>query len=274
MNDVVSGTPVIEMRNVLVSALTDPSLVLLEDVNWSVQAGEFWVVAGLQHSGKSDLLMHAAGLTVPVSGECRVFGLDTREFDETRIAERLRMGFTFVGGKLFNQLTIAENVALPLRYHRGLPEAETAKIVEELLELVGMAQYASVTPANITPARRQRAALARALALKPELLMLDNPNAGLTARHRPWLTEFLNQLWRGHPFFGGRPTTIVVTTDDLQMWQRPGHKFAAVHEGHFGVLGEWGATEFDRHQVVKDLLAGVVQTQETTMLKKEDAGVH
>ena len=274
MNDTPSGTPVIEMLDVVVTALGDASLVLLENVNWSVQAGDFWVVAGLQHSGKSDLLMHAAGLTTPLGGECRVFGLDTREFDETRIAERLRMGFTFAGGKLFNQLTIAENVALPLKYHRGLPEAEVAKIVEELLELVGIAQYAGVTPANTTPARRQRAALARALVLKPELLMLDNPNAGFTARHRPWLTDFLNQLWQGHPFFGGRPMTIVVTTDDLQMWQHPGHKFAAVHEGHFCVLGEWGANEFGRHQVVKDLLAGAVETQETTMLKKEDVDAH
>src|SRR5208283_4053689 len=104
-----------------------PSLMVLENVHWSVLPGDFWVVAGSQHAGKSDLLLHAAGLVAPADGTCHVFGSDTREFDETRIDERLRVGFTFADGKLFNQFTLAENVALPLRYHRHHPEAETAR---------------------------------------------------------------------------------------------------------------------------------------------------
>lgn len=271
MNETGSHTAVIEMRDTQVAALRNMSVTVLEHVNWSVQAGEFWVVAGLQHSGKSDLLMHAAGLTAPVGGECRVFGRDTREFDESHIADRLRVGFTFAGGKLFDQLTIAENVALPLRYHRELPETETANLVEGLLELLGVAQYASVTPGNITPAWRQRAAIARALVLQPELLLLDNPNGGLTARHREWMKDFLDQLWRGHAFFGGRPMTIAVTTDDLQMWRHPRRQFAAVHEGLFSVLGEWGGHEFARNHVVRDLTEGAIETRESNEKRREAA---
>jgi ABC-type transporter Mla maintaining outer membrane lipid asymmetry ATPase subunit MlaF len=199
--------------------------------------------------------MQAAGLMATVSGTCRVFGRDTREFDETQITERQRLGLVFADGKLFNRLTIAENVALPLRYHKEFSDEETARIVEELLELLELTPYASLMPGNVASVWRQRAALARALALKPELLLLDNPNGGLIMRHRQWLVNFLDQLWHGHEFFGRRPMTIAVTTDDLHPWENPGRRFAAAHEGNFSVLGPWGGADFVRHEAVKELLA-------------------
>ncbi len=260
MSETALAPAIIEMRGVQVTALRDASLVLLENVNWSVLAGEFWVVAGPQRSGKSDLLMHAAGLMTPAKGTCRLFGRDTTEFDETQIAERLRVGVAFTDGKLFNQLTIAENIALPLRYHKNIAEAETDQTVAALLELLELTPVAQLAPANITANWRQRAALARALALKPDLLLLDNPNGGLLARSRQWLVNFLDQLWRGHDFFGGRPMTIVATTDDLNTWQHPQRKFAALHEGTFSTLGAWGGDEFIRHRAVKDLLSEPLAT--------------
>jgi len=128
--------------------------------------------------------------------------------------------------------------------------------------LLGLAQFASVTPGNLPPAWRQRAALARALVLKPEMLLLDNPNGGLISRHRQWLVEFLDRLWQGHPFFGGRPMTIVATTDDLPMWRHPRRKFAAVHEGTFSILGGWGGDAFRSHQAINELLFGANETDE------------
>ena len=116
--------PAIEMSGVNVAAMRDASFTVVENVNWSVAAGEFWVVAGQEHSGKSDLLMLAAGLMPPAAGCCKLFGNDTSNFGEAELAERLRMGFVFQGGHLFNQLTIAENIALPLCYRKNLtPEA-------------------------------------------------------------------------------------------------------------------------------------------------------
>jgi ABC-type lipoprotein export system ATPase subunit len=106
----------------------DASLTVVEDVNWSVAPGEFWVVAGQQHSGKSDLLMHAAGLDDAGAGSCKSCSAATPTLLARRNwPERLRVGFVFAGGQLFNQLTLAENVALPLRYQKNLTAAEAAR---------------------------------------------------------------------------------------------------------------------------------------------------
>ena len=129
------------------------------------------------------------------------------------------MGFVFEGGQLFNQLTIRENVALPLQYHHDLPPAAAAQEVQALLELLELTPLADITPPNISDNWRQRAALARALILKPEVLLLDNPLGRLGGRHRHWWLRFLDQLWRGHEWCGGRPMTLVATTDDLRPWQ-------------------------------------------------------
>src|ERR1035441_10393366 len=85
MSETTFNPTIIEMRGVQVAALRDTSLTVLEDVNWSVLPGEFWVVAGPQYSGKSDLLMHAAGLMTPMGGTCRVFGCETDAFGEAQL---------------------------------------------------------------------------------------------------------------------------------------------------------------------------------------------
>jgi len=248
---------VIEMRGVNIGAAARPAA---NDVNWSVRPGEFWVVAGQQQSGKSNLLMHAAGLTPPAQGGCRVFGCATDSFDDAHLAERLRAGFVFAGGKLFNHLTVAENVALPLRYQKNLTAAAAAGEVGALLKLLELGPFADATPANLAVNWRQRAALARALVLKPELLLLDSPLAGLGVPHRRWLQAFLDRLWRGHEWLGGRPLTLAVTTDDLRPWRHPDRKFAVLDEQTFTVLGSWREVESAQIRTVKDLLAEPVET--------------
>jgi ABC-type transporter Mla maintaining outer membrane lipid asymmetry ATPase subunit MlaF len=252
--------PVIEMRGVSVGAMRDAEFTVVENVDWSVVAGEFWVVAGQDLSGKSDLLMLAAGLMSPGAGSYKLLGSDTKDFGEAELAERLRVGFIFQGGQLFNQLTIAENVALPLRYQNDLTAAEAAGEVSALLDLLELTPLADVTPANVAANWRQRAALARALILKPELLLLDNPLAGLGARHRQWWLRFLDQLSGGHELSGGRPVTIVVTADDLLPWQHARRKFALLHEKKFIALGNWNKVETANHSVVKELLAAQLET--------------
>ncbi len=256
------NTAVIEMRGVSVAAMRDIAFTVVEDVDWSVAAGEFWVVAGPQHSGKSDFLMLTAGLMPPVEGSCKLFGTETRAFGEAELTERMRVGFVFEGGQLFNHLTIRENMALPLQYHRDLPSGEAAQAVQTLLDLLELTPLADITPPNISGNWRQRAALARALILKPEVLLLDNPLGRLGGRHLHWWLRFLDQLWRGHEWHDGRPMTIVVTTDDLRPWRNANRKFALLHEKRFSPLGSWNDVESANNPVVKELLAVPVEMVE------------
>ena len=247
---------VIEMRQADIISLGDAARTIVRDVNWRVQPGEFWIVAGSQHSGKSDFLMHAAGLTMPTVGEISVFGCDTRHFGEAQLAERMRVGFVFSGGKLFSQLTLAENIALPLRYHKNLSAAEAAGAVQTFLELFELTPFANLLPASVTTNWRQRTAMARALILQPELLLLDNPLAGQVVRQHQWLLNFLDQLWRGHPAFGGRKMTIVVTADDLRWWRGPQKQFAVLAENVFTIIGSWNEVAASGEPAVKELLTG------------------
>ncbi len=246
---------VIEIHAASVTTLRDTTQTVLENVDWSVLPGEFWVVAGQPQSGKSDLLMTAAGLLLPARGSCCVFGCATNAFGEAQLAERLRVGLVFAGGQLFSQLTVAENVALPLRYRKNLSAAETARTVEVLLEMLELTPFADRTPANLAVQWRSRTALARALILKPELLLLDIPLAGLGTRARQWLLTFLDQLWRGHEWFGGQPMTLVASTDDFRPWRHTQRKFAVLDEKKFSALGAWSAVEAARSHAVKELLA-------------------
>jgi phospholipid/cholesterol/gamma-HCH transport system ATP-binding protein len=254
----------IEMRGVSGGAMRDVSFIVVADANWTVAPGEFWVIAGPQHSGKSDFLMLTAGLMAPVAGSCQLVGRDTRTFGEAELAERLRVGLVFAGGQLFHQLTLRENVALPLQYHRNLSADAAAAEVQTLLELMELTPLADITPANVSGNWLQRAALARALALQPELLLLDNPLGRLDARHRQWWLRFLDRLWRGHPWLGGRPLTLVATTDDLSRFaggQNARLKFALLHEKKFSAIGSWNDVEASSDPVVKELQA--VPAEET-----------
>lgn len=250
---------VIEMREVSVGAMRDITFVVLEDVNWLVAPGEFWTVAGQQYSGKSDFLMLTAGLMAPVTGECKLFGTDTRMFGEAKLAERLHVGLVFAGGQLFNQLTIRENVALPLQYHHDLAPAAAAQAVETLLELLELTPLADLTPTSVSDNWRLRTALARALILKPKVLLLDNPLAGLGTRHLHWWLRFLDQLSRGHDWCDGRPMTVVAATDDLRPWRNPSRKFALLRDKKFFALGSWNELESTNDPVVKELLAAPLE---------------
>ena len=191
----------------------------------------------------------------PVEGSCRLFGRDTRTFGEAELAERLRVGLVFEGGQLFNHLTLRENVALPLQYHRNLSAAAAAAEIQPLLELMELTPLADITPANVSGNWLQRAALARALVLQPELLLLDNPLGRLDVRHQQWWLRFLDRLWRGHDWLGSRPLTLVATTDDLRPWQNAQLKFGLLHDKEFSPRGSWDDLEASNDPVVKELQA-------------------
>jgi ABC-type transporter Mla maintaining outer membrane lipid asymmetry ATPase subunit MlaF len=230
---------VIAMQNVEVSSIRDISRQRLAGVNWTVTAGEFWVVGGAQHAGKTDFLMMTAGLMPPAAGSYQLFGRETRDFGEAELAERLRVGFVFDHGQLFNHLTIAENIALPLRYHRNLDEVEAEQEIQGLLELLELTPHANALPVSMTRDWLKRAALARALVLRPHLLLCDHPLSGVGFRHRQWWLRFLDQLCRGHEQLGGQSMTVVVTAEDLAPWKNETRRFALLRDKQFFPLNSW-----------------------------------
>jgi phospholipid/cholesterol/gamma-HCH transport system ATP-binding protein len=251
-----SAKAVIEMRQAAIVDSHAPETVFIDDVTWRIEASDYWAVGGLPGSGKSDLLGTAAGLQKPLRGFYEVFGRDTVELSVEELAkERLRIGLVFGNeGRLFQHLSIAENVALPLTYHQDLSPAAAAAQAAEVLELVGLTPIAHHMPSGIHRHLRPRAALARALALRPEVLLLDEPVRGLDRREVRWWLDFLCGLSQGHSFFDGQRFTLVITSNDLSIWAGHAEKFGMINGNRWTVLG--GRKELKAHSepVLRELL--------------------
>lgn len=247
--------PVVEMADVAAGTMRNPEAALVAAVNWTVAAGEFWVIAGLSGAGKSDFLMLTAGLLPPRCGSCRWFGEPPPVAEEAQLEFRLRVGLGFDGGHLFNELTLAENVALPLQYHERGSAAEIAERVERLLELTELTPWAERSPGMLSRNWQKRVGLARALALAPELLLLDMPLNGADGRHAAWWLDFLTQLAAGHEVMPDRrPVTLVVTTNDLRPWEGGPRRYAVLGNQRLTPFANWAGVAAGG-ELVKELLA-------------------
>ncbi len=228
----------LELRDAVVPMRRHAEVPALTGVNWSVPTGDFWVVGGAEGAGKSDLIFMLAGLTRPLGGSYTLLGQDmARQFGDEFLPNRMRVGMVFDDARLLSHLTIAENVALPARYHQDLHLDEATAWVGALLKATDVAEFAGHTPSLLSRQWRRRAALARALALRPEVLFLENPLRGLDSRQSVWWISFLKRLWRGHDLMSGRPMTIVVTSDEFRPWRNSGGQFATLQDGKFSVAG-------------------------------------
>jgi len=245
-------TPIIEMAGVAISSQAYPEKAVIEDINWTVRPGEFWIIAGMHGSGKSDLMATSAGLFPPLSGSYRFFDHEMPIFEDHLVSERLRLGLVFEGGQLLQNLTIRENVTLPLRYHR--PEA-TMREITDMLELTGLKHHANSLPAVVSRSWHKRAGLARALVMRPEILLVDDPLSGLDPRHAHWWVDFLRELSTGHDCMGGRPLTLLVTTEDLRPWRNFDAHFAILQDKRFTGLGGQSDLAGHAQPLVKELLA-------------------
>lgn len=153
---------------------------ILDGINLDVMTGEIMVIMGGTGSGKSTLLRHMIGSLVPDEGEVWLFGEHLDELDDEKLNEiRKRFGILFQSGALFQSMTVAENVALPLQEHTTLDQVIIDLQVKIKLELVGLREHADKYPAQISGGMKKRAGLARALSLDPSILFYDEPSAGL-----------------------------------------------------------------------------------------------
>lgn len=234
----MSPDPILDLSNLSVARPDDPTPAL-EHVQWQVHAGEWWVVAGSHGSGKSLFLQTLAGLIPPAAGEIVIFGERLSAGERRASGWHRRVGLVFEGGgRLLRSLSVAENIALPLAYHRNCPLDVALESVLPIVEALELERLADAPAGRIGRSWAQRAALARALALGPDLLLLDDPLAGMDPYHFQWWQRFLPQLVRGHPVRGGRSMTLVVTADSFPRWLAPGRQFASIQDRHWTVRGD------------------------------------
>lgn len=184
--------------------------LIQRDLNFSINRGDIFAIMGGSGCGKSTLLKHMIGLEKPAAGKILINGEDFFAANsEQQIAMRRGWGITYQRGGLFSDLTLAENVAVPLQQYTELSPAEIRDTVAYKLALVGLAGFDNYYPAAISGGMQKRAALARAIALDPELLFFDEPSAGLD----PLSSQRLDELiWQLRESMGG---TIVIVTHEL-----------------------------------------------------------
>ncbi len=227
---------------------------VVRNVTWTISENDFWVVGGFQGAGKSDLLATAACLQKPLSGTQILFGRDVRHMhEEELVRERLRIGMVYGTGRLFPQLTVAENVALPICYHRDCAAEAAGADVNHALAICGLSRLATSRSGDVSRNLHQRIGLARALALQPEALMIENPLFGVDQRQARWWLEFLAKLVKGHEMLG-RKMTIVVATDDFRPWTEVGNQFGVIKNEQWHPIGSREELKQSSDPLVREML--------------------
>src|SRR5580658_7840677 len=183
---------------------------ILHGISFEVPAGETLVILGGSGSGKSTLLRTLVGLEQPSSGEIWIQNKDFASISDDERDELLKkMGMSFQGGALFGSMTVGENVALPLQEHTNLDESTIEIMVRLKLDQVGLSGFENYMPAQLSGGMKKRAAIARALAMDPEILFFDEPSAGLDPIIAAGIDELILKLKKA---FG---MTCVVVTHEL-----------------------------------------------------------
>jgi phospholipid/cholesterol/gamma-HCH transport system ATP-binding protein len=224
---------------------------VLRGVSLSLDKGTVLAVMGGSGSGKTVLLRIIDGLLRPDRGEVRLFGtrIDTLR-EEQMLPIRRRVGFVFQGAALFDSMSVFENVAFPLREHTALSLGEISDRVHRLLEMVGLPGADELLPAELSGGMRRRVGIARALVMEPEVVLFDEPTAGLDPTNARLVAELIAQLRRGVC------DTAVVVTHDVEFADLVATEMAILHEGRFAEMGTPAAIHASTNPTVRKFLAG------------------
>jgi phospholipid/cholesterol/gamma-HCH transport system ATP-binding protein len=229
---------------------------ILHGVTFDVPAGETVVILGGSGSGKSTLLRTLVGLEAPTSGEIIVRGKNLQSLSETEWRElRQHMGISFQSGALFGSMTVGENVALPLHEHTDLDPSTIEIMVRLKLEEVGLSGYEDYMPAQLSGGMKKRAAVARAMAMDPEILFFDEPSAGLDPIIAAGIDQLLLKLKEA---FG---ITIIVVTHELASAFLIADRMVLLDKGYIVANGTPAELQASEHPRVRQFLDRVAEPE-------------
>jgi len=213
---------------------------VLDDVSIDVEEGSAFCLLGRSGTGKSVTLKHIIGLLRPDAGHVFVRGKDVAALSGRELSDvRRSMGFLFQNAALFDSISVGENVAFPLRRHTDWPDAKIRDVARAKLAEVGLEDDFDKMPAELSGGMRKRAGLARAMALDPDILLVDEPSAGLDPITACEIDDLLVERKKSG-------TTLVVVTHNIPSARHIGDELAVLHEGR--VIARGTAEELDKSE--------------------------
>jgi phospholipid/cholesterol/gamma-HCH transport system ATP-binding protein len=245
--------PMISLRNLRVSY---GQREILHGINFDVMRGETLVILGGSGSGKSTLLRTLVGLERPSSGEIWLRGKNLAAIPGDEMDEiRKKIGMSFQGGALFGSMTVGENVALPLREHTKLEDSTIEIILRLKLDQVGLAGYEDYMPSQLSGGMKKRAAVARALAMDPEILFFDEPSAGLDPIIAAGVDQLILELKKAFHM------TIIVVTHELASAFLIADRMVLIDKGNVVAIGTTEEMRASTHPRVRQFLDRIAEPE-------------
>ncbi len=212
--------------------------IILKDISFEVSPGEVFIILGGSGCGKSTLLRHLIGLNRPFAGTIRVDGIDISSCGDNAFQDFLKnIGVLFQSSALIGAMTLGENIALPILEYTSLPQNAVDKMVRLKLHMVDLDGYENRLPSELSGGMKKRAGLARAIALNPKILFLDEPSAGLDPITSAEIDELVLHINRN------MNTTIVIVTHDLDSIFRIGQRAIMLDKETRGIIAEGRPTD-------------------------------
>jgi len=237
--------------------------MVLDNISLSIEKGKTTVVIGPSGCGKTVLVKHLIALLRPTSGEVyfddrRIDNLSEQALNEVRT----HFGFLFQGGALFDSLSVFENIIFPIRQHHRVRDwREVEDLVKAKLAMVGLDGFQNYFPANLSGGQRKRVALARAIALNPEILLYDEPTTGLDPIRSDVINELVLKLQRE------LGVTTVVVTHDMKSAYRIADRIIMLHDGRIVADGHADHIRNHPHPVVQQFINGQVGEDDLAILR-------